>query len=1069
MKKTSIYSLAALSFLALSSTVFVDIVPKFQEVSGRFPGLSISGESEFIYGDFDNDGDVDIHSYKKDAPENDFFRNDGAGNFSKVTGTANPFNNLPAKAAFDNAQYAHVADWDNDGDDDILVTGRGEGNPRKNIFYKNNNGVFQEIEGAASPFNAITIANETQLIYGDFDNDGDIDLHTYANGAAVNDFWSNNGNGTFTKVTGTANPFDNLPDKAAFYLKAQDAYVADWDNDGDDDVFVVRRMADGDKVFCRNDNGKYVLVTGAASPFSAMTIAQQTQFIYGDFDSDGDIDLQTWDMSNPIQTWLNNGSGAFANVTNLNTNPFENLAGKATFFNSATYAHVADWDHDGDDDVFTSNRTAAGQNLLYIQAGSRPTLQSSNPANGATGVAVSSDIVLNFSAAVTPVAGKNILIKRTSNNSTIATIAASGPQVSGSNSTQITINPPSDLNASTGYYLLIDEGAFKDGQGRIFGGVSASNQVAFTTGVIVVPVSVNTNSPDNIGTTTATMGGQVVDDGGSPVTERGVVWATSSGPTIFDNRVSMGSGVGSYSQTVAGIPAGTRIYVRAYAYNSLGVVYGNPLSFYTKTTVSSITPLASTPTNAASVSYQVVFAQSVSGLAAEDFSVTSSGVTGASVGTVTGSGTTYTVTVNTGSGNGMVRLNFTGIAGVTPGVESAFTSAAAYTVYKVSQPTDYYRTKGATTAWLSASGWQSSQDNTFWIDATTVPGPNASATNIAEGATVTLTTGIYDVKNVNNQGTLKTGTAIFVVNGAFTSAGVLDGVGNVVYENFTNAGTVSPGNSPGIFTFSGNYTNSGNLDIEIGGTTQGTGHDLLSVSGVFTAGGTLNVSFINGFTPQLNDEFIIVDGLSLTGTFATLNLPSVAPRIWETTYDADLGQVRLKVINDPMPVTLVNFEALKERNAVKLVWSTSEESNSSHFEINRSTDGKTWATIGNVNASGESKQVIGYDFTDAAPKAGINYYRLRMVDADGTFTFSRIREASMGRGGELVLYPNPVQDELHIQGETNSQAEIWDATGTLRLRANLQQGRLNVQKLPAGAYQLRLGGTGEVRRFVIVR
>ncbi len=1072
MKKRSIYILSFLLLLTLGAAVFVDVVPKFQEVSGRFPGLSISGDTQFIYGDFDADGDVDIHAYKKDATENDFWQNNGSGTFAKVTGAGNPFNNLPAKAAFDNAQYAFVADWDNDGDDDILVTGRGQNNVRKNVFYKNNSGVYQELNDGASPFANITIADQNQLIYGDFDNDGDIDLHTYVNGAAVNDYWSNNGNGTFTQVSGTANPFDNLPDKAAFFLNAKDAYVADWDNDGDDDVFVVRRTASGDKAFCRNDNGKFVLVTGASSPFSAMSIAQETQFIYGDFDSDGDIDLQTWDITNPVQTWLNNGSGAFANVTNLNTNPFENLAGKAAFGNSATYAHVADWDHDGDDDVFTSNRTAAEQNLLYFQGGTPPKLQSSNPANGATGFAVEGNIVLTFNANVTAVSGKNITIKRTDNNSTFATIPVTNGQITGSGTANITINPSSDLDGTTGFYILIDEGAFKDEQGRTFGGISANNLVAFTTGAVAVAPTVTTAAVFTFGATSAELGGAVTSDGGASVSDRGVVWSTSPTPTVLSNKVQIGSGAGIFSQNVTSLPAGTRIYVRAYAINAKGTSYGNEVDFYTKTNVTSITREASTPTSAASVAYEVIFANSVTGLDAADFTLISSGVTGASIGSISGSGTTYVVTVNAGSGNGMIRLDFTSLSGVTPNADAAFTTAEPYTIYRVSQPSDYYRNKNSSTAWDVASGWQSSQDNSFWIDATSAPGSGATETKIAAGATVTLPGGITGANNVNNAGVLDTGAGLLFTTGTFTGNGELKGNGNIFYAGFTNTGTVSPGNSPGILTFTGNFSNTGTINIELGGTAPITGYDQLLVTGALTAGGTINVSLINGFVPALGNEFTIIDANTLSGTFPTLNLPSVAPKIWETTYDEANGTLKIKVINDPMPVTLVDFAAVKESGSVKLIWSTSEETNSSHFEIGRSSDGKNWSTLGRVEANGESKQVIDYSYTDAQPLAAMNYYRLKMVDFDETFTYSRIREAAFGEEMEMVLYPNPVQNELYIKGKSGSSAEVWDAAGRLRLRATFDNGRLDVQNLPAGTYHLRIPGTDgqeAVRRFVIVR
>ena len=1069
MKKRSTYILSFFLSLTLGAAILVDVVPKFSEVSGAsspFNGISISGDQEFIYGDFDADGDVDIDAYKKDALENDFWRNDGNGAFAKVTGAQNPFNNFPAKTVFDNAPYTFVADFDNDGDDDILVTRRTAG---KNIFYKNNSGVYQEFAAANSPFSAISIDSDNQLIFGDFDKDGDLDLHTYKTGATVNDYWRNSGNGTFTQITGAQNPFNNLPDQAGFYASAEFAHVADWDNDGDDDIFLTKYKVSGDKVFVRNDNGVFTLVQGASSPFASITISQDKQFIYGDFDADGDVDIHASDGSNTIQTWLNNGSGGFTNATNVATNPFDQLADKGAFFNNALNAFVADWDNDGDDDVFTTNRTATGQNILYRQGGAPPVLQSSNPVNGATGVAVEGNIVLNFNATVTAVSGKNITIKRTSNNSTFANIPVTNPQITGSGTASITINPSSDLDGTTGFYILIDEGAFIDAQGRSFEGISTSNLVAFTTGAVAVAPTVTTASVFTYGSTSALLGGAVTSDGGASVSDRGVVWNTSPTPTVSNNKVQMASGTGIFSENVTGLPAGAHIYVRAYAINSKGTSYGNEVDFYTKTGVTSITREASTPTNAATVAYEVIFANSVTGLDAADFTLIALGVTGASIGSISGAGTTYVVTINAGSGNGSVRLDFTSLTGVTPNVETAFTTAGSYTLYKVSQPSDYYRNKNSSTAWNVASEWQSSQDNSFWIDATAAPGSGATETKIASGATVTLPGGITGANNVNNAGVLDTGTGVFLVGGTFTGNGEVKGNGNILYANFTNTGTVSPGNSPGILTFTGNFTNTGAINIELGGTATITGYDQLLVTGTLTAGGTINVSLINAFQPTLGDEFTIIDAGTLSGTFPTINLPSVAPKIWETTYDEAAGTLKIKVINDPMPVTLVNFEAVKEGNTVKLVWSTSEESNSSHFEINRSSDGKSWSMLGRVEANGESKQVIDYSYADAEPTPGVNYYRLRMVDFDETFTYSRIREAAFGAGNDLIVYPNPVHNELYIKGRNGTRAEIWDAAGRLLLQGKLENGRLNVQSLPSGAYHLRVRGTGEVKKFVIVR
>lgn len=93
--------------------------------------------------------------------------------------------------------------------------------------------------------------------------------------------------------------------------------------------------------------------------------------------------------------------------------------------------------------------------------------------------------------------------------------------------------------------------------------------------------------------------------------------------------------------------------------------------------------------------------------------------------------------------------------------------------------------------------------------------------------------------------------------------------------NLVNAGTVSPGNSAGGITVQGDYTQSadGILEIQLGGTTAGTQYDQLTVTGTATMAGTLNVSLIDGFIPQVGDSFTILPYSTRSGGFSALNLP----------------------------------------------------------------------------------------------------------------------------------------------------------------------------------------------------
>lgn len=109
-----------------------------------------------------------------------------------------------------------------------------------------------------------------------------------------------------------------------------------------------------------------------------------------------------------------------------------------------------------------------------------PSLTSSTPTDNAVSVAVGENIVLNFSETVTAVTGKNITIKKTSDDSTVTTIDAADAQVSVSGSA-VTINPTSDLAANTECYVLIEAGAFRDGSSNGYAGISSATALSFTT------------------------------------------------------------------------------------------------------------------------------------------------------------------------------------------------------------------------------------------------------------------------------------------------------------------------------------------------------------------------------------------------------------------------------------------------------------------------------------------------------------------------------------------------------------------------------------------------------------
>ncbi|WAC13599.1 Ig-like domain-containing protein [Dyadobacter pollutisoli] len=129
---------------------------------------------------------------------------------------------------------------------------------------------------------------------------------------------------------------------------------------------------------------------------------------------------------------------------------------------------------------------------------------------------------------------------------------------------------------------------------------------------------------------------------------------------------------------------------------------------------------------------------------------------------------------------------------------------------------------------------------------------------------------------------------------------------------------------------------------------------------------------------------------------------------------SNIANVKIDILTNPLPVKLAYFDVSKQESLAKLEWGTAMESNSDHFDIERSLDLKDWLRIGTEKAAIESNVKRNYWHTDSLPESGTNYYRLKMVDADNSFTFSRVRSVHFPEFSWAEVYPNPVDDMLYV-------------------------------------------------------
>ena len=174
----------------------------------------------------------------------------------------------------------------------------------------------------------------------------------------------------------------------------------------------------------------------------------------------------------------------------------------------------------------------------------------------------------------------------------------------------------------------------------------------------------------------------------------------------------------------------------------------------------------------------------------------------------------------------------------------------------------------------------------------------------------------------------------------------------------------------------------------------------------------------------------------------------------------------------PLPVTLVSFDARRENGTALLTWSTTEETNSDRFEIERSVGGASWLTIGTVRSHGESTTTRKYQFADMSPLAGQNLYRLKMIDNDGTFAYSRVRNLSWDGSAQAVVYPNPAIERVYFEAGSNKTVKIvsvHNLTGAVLYQTTGRKGYIDLHSVASGMYVLKItyaDGSIEASNFV---
>ena len=512
-------------------------------------GLPNCYYSALALGDYDRDGDLDVLISGTSTYLTRLYNNDGTGMF------------VNTGASFPSLRDGSAAwgDYDNDGDLDLLLTGHSSASTdgyRFTRIYRNDNGSFTAIESE------LPAVYESSGSWGDYDRDGDLDvlISGDSTGGKITCVYANIGDGVFSNINAGLVGIDE--GKAAW---------GDYDNDGYMDILLSGNATT--RIYHNNGDGTFTDIDAGLQSLSSAAVA------WGDCDGDGDLDALVCGYSGTYRTYLyrNDGSGAFSLVSDAN------LAGVYT-------GDIAwgDYDKDGRLDVLLAGNGSGGA-LAYVYrnqsgASNTPPFAPSGLTTATNGLSVtmswnvgsdgqtpSAGLTYNLRVSTVP-GGENVMPCTANTNSGWRRLPAMG---NAGHNTSWSLN---NLQGRTSYYWSVQavDAAFA-------GGAWAAE------GVFVAPCapSVTTLPASNITATTADGGGDVTDQGDSPVTTRGCVWSTNANPTLtsHDGITTNGSGTGSFDSRLTGlVPATLTYHVRAYAVNGEGAGYGEDCTFSTLTT-----------------------------------------------------------------------------------------------------------------------------------------------------------------------------------------------------------------------------------------------------------------------------------------------------------------------------------------------------------------------------------------------------------------------------------------------------------------------------------------------------
>lgn len=239
----------------------------------------------------------------------------------------------------------------------------------------------------------------------------------------------------------------------------------------------------------------------------------------------------------------------------------------------------------------------------------------------------------------------------------------------------------------------------------------------------------------------------------------------------------------------------------------------------------------------------------------------------------------------------------------------------------------------------------------------------------------------------------------------------------------------------------------------------------LYVSGVLAASGTEGTQAITYPNPPVFGQMFF------TGTGGNYNPIPNGSRLDEVRfYNRALTDAEIAIlVGYSLPAKLGDFTAVQKPSGVQLNWETLTEQNTAYFDVEKSTDGVNFKSIGRVNAKGNSTNRQPYSYLDETPFSGTNFYRLNLIDIDNAYAHSNIVAVrNSGKFFTLEVFPNPAADLLQVQVPSGQKdianIRITNASGAqvyskpFQLNEGVNALSIPIAGLPGGIYYLSSEG-----------